>query len=229
MAPPPMNPIMFSTEILFTVIAVIFCFIIYFKTREIYKLTKYEGIRYFRDAFLFFGLSYVMRFLFSLAMLSRIAFDFIVPREMFGPIFILPLGYLSTMGIFYLIFSTTWKRFNNKIMLIIGHVVAVALSIVSFITRSHLILLYLQSALLVITVVLSFIAKKDGNKLKGGKKLSGARILYILIAMLWLINLWIIDKGAMRSPFFRGTEVFFQLVSLLVFIIIYHKVSKWVK
>jgi hypothetical protein len=224
MAPPPhLNPIIFSTELLFTIIAVIFCFIIYFKTREIYNLTRHKGIRYFRDAFLFFGLSYVVRFIFSLAMFSSLAFDFIVPRNMFGPLFILPLGYFSTMGIFYLIFSSIWKRFNNKAMLIIGHIIAVTLSVVSFITRSHMILLYLQSILLIIAVILSFTAKKEG------KKLSGAKILYILVAALWLINLWIIDKGGRRPPFSPGTEIFFHLISLIVFIIIYYKVSKWLK
>jgi hypothetical protein len=221
--PPPLNPMIFSTELLFTIIAVIFCFIIYFKTREIYELTKHKGIRYFRDAFLFFGLSYVVRFIFSLSMFSGLAFDFIVPREMFGPLFILPLGYLSTMGIFYLIFSSIWKRFTNKAMLILGHIIAVLLSIVSFITRSHIMLLYLQSILLIIAVILSFTAKKDG------KKLSGAKILYMLVAALWLINLWIIDKGGRRPPFSPATEIFFHLVSLIVFIIIYYKVSKWLK
>lgn len=223
MAPPVFNPLMPAIELIFTVIAVLFCFLIYFKTTEIYKLTKYNGIRYFRDAFLFFGFSYLMRFLFSLAMLSRFAFDFIVPRYMFGPIFILPMGYFSTMGIFYLIFSSIWKRFNNNNMLIVGHLVAVALSVVSFITRSHLMLLYLQSVLLVIAVILSFAAKKEG------KKLSGARILYILVAALWLINLWIIGKGGRRPPFSPGTEILFHILSLAVFFVIYYKVSKWVK
>ena len=100
------DPVMFGIELGFTVIAVIFCFLIYFKTKEIYELTKYKGIRYFRGAFLFFGLSYVMRFLFSLVLLSRIAFDFFLPRHLIMPLFILPLGYLSTVGIFYLIFPT---------------------------------------------------------------------------------------------------------------------------
>jgi len=223
--PPPMNPMMFSTELLFTIIAVIFCFIIYFKTREIYKLTKYQGIRYFRGAFLFFGLSYLLRFIFSLIMFSRIAFDFILPREMFALLFILPLGYFSTIGILYLIFGLVWKRFNSKALLGLGHVIAVLLSIISFLTRSHRMLLYLQTALLIIAVILSFLVhKKDAGKKE--KKLTGMKALYLLISALWLINLWIIDE---RRPFPIGIEIFFQLLSLAVFITIYYKVSKWLK
>jgi hypothetical protein len=224
MAPPPIfNPLMPVIELIFTVIAVLFCFLIYFKTREMYRLTKHRGIMYFRDAFLFLGLSFVMRFLFSLVMFSSFAFNFFIPREMFGPLFILPLGYLSTMGIFYLIFSTTWKRVNNNGMLIAGHALAVALSIVSFITRSHIILLLLQSILLVFAVILSLSQKSEK------KHLSQTKILYILVAALWLINLWLLDRGGVRLPFSPITEIFFHLIFLAVFAVIYIKVSKWIK
>jgi hypothetical protein len=228
MAPMPVfNPLMPMIELVFTVIAVFFCFLIYFKTRESYELTKHKGIRYFRDAFLFLSLSFLMRFLFSLVMFSRFAFDFIIPREMFGPFFILPLGYFSTMGIFYLIFGTIWRRFNNKAMLITGHIIAVALSVVSFITRSHIILLLLQSVFLVIAVILSFSAQKAEKKAEN--RLSQTKLLYMLMGVLWLINLWIIDRGGMRMHLSPVVGIFFHLIFLAVFVFIYIKVSKWVK
>ena len=214
------DPFLFGTEILFTIIAVISCFLIYFKTRESYELTKHEGIKYFRGAFLFFGLSYVLRFLFMLALLSRIAFDFILPRSMLAPLFILPLGYFSTIGIFYLIFSTVWKRFKGKSLLIFGHSTAIFLSAISFFTRSHVILLFFQSALLLIGIVLSAVMHKRE------RKVSQIRVLYLLVSALWLINLWIVDRP---RPFSFEMDIFFELVSLAVFIVIYHKISKWVK
>ena len=214
------DPLVFSAELVFTVIAVIFCFLIYFKTGESYELTKHKGIKYFRDAFLLFGLSYVLRFLFILLLLTKIAFDFILPKGMFVPIFILPLGYFSTIGIFYLILSTVWKRFNNRNFFILGHGIAILMSVISFFTRSHLILLYFQSALLVLAVVLSSVLHR------GKKKVSQIRFLYFLVSLLWLINLWIIGR---RKPFSFGIEIFFQLVSLTVFIVINYKISKWIK
>jgi hypothetical protein len=226
MVPPPIfNPLMPVIDLVFTVIAVFFCFMIYFRTKESYDLTKHKGIKYFRAAFLFFALSYVMRFLFGLVMFSTFALDldFILPRSIFGPLFILPLGYFSTIGIFYLIFSSIWKKFNNKTMLMLGHGLAVVLSVASFITRSHIMLLYLQSIFLVMAVVMNVLAHR------GQKKVSAPRILYVLVSVLWLIDLWVIDKGGRRMPFSPGIELFFHAVSLLVFIIIYHKVSKWVK
>src|SRR3989338_8522668 len=135
------GPMFLGTEIVFTVAAVVFCFLIYFKTKESYELTKYEGIRYFRQAFLFFGLSYLFRFALSIVVFSRIAFDVFIPRTMFLPWFILLIGYFSTTGIFYLIFSSIHK-FDSKKLLIFGHGTAILLSAVSFVTRSHFMLLY---------------------------------------------------------------------------------------
>lgn len=214
------DPAFFITELFFTVIAVIFCFLIYFKTKEIYVLTKYEGIKYFRDAFLFFGMSYVIRFLFGLVIVSTMELEVYIPRKIFVLIFILPLGYFSTIGIFYLVFSSVWKKFKSRTLMIFGHSVAVLLSVISLITRSHLILLVFQSALLILAVILSGVIRKKE------KKISRMRMLYFLISVLWLINLWVIDR---RKPFSVEIEIFFEVVSLAVFIAIYFKISKWVR
>lgn len=222
MAPPPFfDPLMFGTELIFTVLAFVFCFAVYHRTKESYELTKHEGIRYFRDAFLFFGLSYVMRFFFSLMLFSRFAFDLILPRDLLAPLFLLPMGYFSTVGIFYLLFgSDIWKRFDRRSLLISGHGIAILLSLVSFLARSHLMLFYLQSLVLLIAVALGLFAHREG------KTTSNVRILYLLVFVLWLVNLGVIDR---MRPFSFEIEFFSYAVSLLVFIAIYHRVSKWVK
>lgn len=220
MVEPFFGPLMFSTEVLFTVIAVVFCFLIYFKTKESYELTKYEGIKYFRYAFLFLGLSYLFRFLLELTMFSRFAFDFIVPKEMFALFFILPLGYFSTIGIFYLVRGSVQKKFNISNFLIMSHSIAILLSVVSFFMRSHMILLYLQFALLIIVLMLNF-----SMSLKK-MKISKIKILYVLVAALWLINL--LSTGQ-RRPFPPEVGAIFQIISLVVFAFVYYKISKWVK
>ncbi len=216
------DPVEFSIDVAFTLIAVIFCFLIYFKTRESYELTKYEGIKYFRGAFFFFGLSYLLRFFLSLVILSKIAFDFILPREMFAPFFILFLGYFSTIGIFYLIFSSIWDKFQKKQLLLWGHVIAIILSVISFLTRSHFILLALQFVFLIAAMIFSFVIEKER------KKITKIRVLYFLVCILWLLNLLTIDHD--RGRFFSiDVDLYSQIISLVVFIIIYYKISKWVK
>lgn len=220
MAPPHFfDPFAFGMEIVFTVIAVAFCFAIYYRTKEIYELTRYEGIRYFRDSFLFFGLSYATRFLFGLLMFSRMAFDFVLPKEAFAIFFILPMGYFSTVAIFYLIFSLVWKEFNNRRMLIFGHAVSLLLPVLAFLTRSHLMLLYLQAALLVFAMGMVFSVRREK------KRVTPARVWYFLVFALWLFSL--LEIGPRRGPW--GINIFFQAISLLVFIALYHKISKRIK
>jgi hypothetical protein len=217
------NPAPFLLELAFTIVAVVFCIIIYLKTKEAYELTGHAGLKYFREAFLFFGLSYVVRLLLSLTMLSSMALHLFLPRELTMFLLILPFGYFSTIGIFYLIFSSA--RSESKPLLIAGHATAAILPMVSFVTRTPLLLLLVQTLLLVLAMVLSFIGR--GQEKKAGrqqKKLTQARALYLLVSALWLINLWII---ADRRPAPLGVELLFQAVSLVVFVIVYIKVSKW--
>jgi len=213
---PFMDPSGFYIELIFTVFAVFFCMLIYFRTKESYDLTKYRGIKYFRTAFLFLGISYLLRFLLGLVLLSVFTFDFFFPRLTLL-IFILPLSYLSTIGIFYLIFSLIWKRFDNRSLLLFGHCIAIVLSVAALVTRSHEILFLFQLMLLVMTVVLSFFIK--------GKKLSHTRVLYLLVFVLWLMNLW--ATGRKRLPI--EIEVLFYILSLFVFGIVYLRISRWVR
>jgi hypothetical protein len=210
-----MQPLGIILETVFTVIAVAFCWLIYYRTREMYELSQHKGIRYFRDAFLFFGLSYLVRLVLSAVLLSLIALDFFLPRGPLMPILLLPLGYFSTMGILFLVFSLMHKSLKSHRVVALGHLLAVALSVIAFLMRSHFILLWMQCALLAIVVVISLVQ---------ARKLSKTRVLYLLVALLWLINLLIIEN---RRPFPPGLEIVFQLVSILVFLVIYRKAAKW--
>ena len=210
------DPISLISELIFTILSVLFCFAIYHKTKEMYELSKYAGIKYFRDAFLFFALAYFLRFLFIVILFSRLTFDIILPKHILGALFILPLGYCSTAGIFYLIFSSIWKKFNNRKMLIAGHSIALALSLIAFVTRSDEILLLLQSLLLITAVILVFSMQKEK------KRLTKIRILYLLVLALWLINLMAIGSGWL---FPVEVKIIFQFVSLVVFYVLYSKIK----
>ncbi|MBU1976265.1 MAG: hypothetical protein KKG59_07725, partial [Nanoarchaeota archaeon] len=57
-------------ELIYTLLIVFLCGFVYFKTTELYQLSKYKGISFFRNAFLFFGLAYAARLLLHLIMLG---------------------------------------------------------------------------------------------------------------------------------------------------------------
>jgi len=93
-------------------------------------------------------------------------------------------------------------------------------------------LILLQSALLILTTIIIFITKKGMHKgitkeiKKDKKSISQTKILYGLILVLWLINLWVIvPRGIMSFEI----KIMLQLLSIIVFVLTYYKVSKWVK
>ena len=51
----------FGTEIMYSFIIIMCSLIIYFSTREMYELSSYKGLKYFRLAFLFFAVAYFFR------------------------------------------------------------------------------------------------------------------------------------------------------------------------
>ncbi|MGV8171680.1 MAG: hypothetical protein ACP5OA_03225 [Candidatus Woesearchaeota archaeon] len=216
----PLNPEFLFLELIFTLIALIFGLLIYYKTKESYELTKHPGIRYFRDAFLFLGLSYLLRFFFSVIFLSRIIIDASVHRYFMMPIFMILLGYFSTIGLWCLILSSTWKRLKErKSYLIVGNIFAIAVSFISFITHSPAIMLYIQLALVLFYIIATLISSSEK------KKFTQIKIIYFFVALLWIINL--LTAGRPMLP--REFGILSQVMAISLFAAIYHKISKWVR
>jgi len=213
------DPFNLGLDIAFTLVMFLFFVLIYIKTREIYTLSKHRGIKYFRDAFLFFGLSYILRLVLSLVLLLGEA-DFSDFYKIIFPPLILLLGYLSTLSILYLIFSLCWKSFNNRILICSGHAFALILSIFSVILRSHLIILLSQFILIIVIIIIGLLRRTEQ------KKVSQTKTLYFLVAFLWLINLFVI--GRIRHLHFF-VSLISELVSLFVVIIIYLRILKWAR
>lgn len=219
----PMNPFFdpfrFSSEFIYTLLIFVFCFVIYFKTKDMYELTKYKGIRYFRNAFFLFGLAYLVRFVLHLGMITSFTFGYrMAMRSLHMPLLVVT-GYLSTLAIFYLLYSLVWKKIKAKYFWVFSNLIAILVSVVAFFTRSHFILIGIQFILLVFAVILSFVKHKK-------KKKSHIRILYVLIMIFWLFNLYVIGPRRLLPHEFR---ILSQIISVIVFFIIYLKVTKWAK
>ncbi len=218
------DPTMLAVELGYTLIVVFICFMIYFKTREIYDLTKYEGINYFRIAFLFFGLAYIFRFLDFISMLVTLTFD----TRLFMDIFrILPFplvinGYFSTLAILSLTYSIIWKNLNIKhtLLLLLFNAIAILISGITVIWRSPYLLILTQAILLVFTIIMAcyfYIISR---------KFSQLYIIYFLFFLFWIVSL--IPLIPQRFPPFE-IQIVFHIISIALIGIIYYKVSKWTK
>jgi len=208
----PINPLIYWTELVYTLVIVILCAMIYLKASKVFNLTRHKGIWFFGSAFLFFGLAYATRFLFHLASSQFFAL------RMRMPIALAFVGFFSTLAIFSLIHSSIWKKVNDTLFLVFSSLAAVTVSFATLIYRSPNVLALFQLLLLAFAVALVLF--------KHTKKFSQAKILYILLLVFWLISLVLL-----QPPRFMLYElrIAMQALSLGLFGFIFYRVAKWIK
>ena len=218
------DPTRLAVELAYTLIVVFLCFSIYYKTREIFDLTKHEGIKYFRITFLFFGLAYISRFISVLLKLIIVTFDIYFPMYLFGIFSLVFIGYFSTMAILSLTYSVLLKKIYIKHTFLkhtflLFNIIAILISGIAFFTRSPFILILAQAVLLIFTSII--VAYYIFSNLR---KISGLYILYILFFLFWIVNLFTLSPRRFL-PF--EIQMVFQIISIVLIGIIYYKVAKW--
>ncbi len=187
--PPPeilMRPTLWI-EIGYAIIMIATCLIIYFRTKEVHKLSQYKGIKYFRLSFLFFAITYLLR---SIVSIQKMIFGRLEFRNLgLHGLPQLLIMYAGSMALLYLIHSMIWKKFKNpnKISKRL-HLIAATIAIVSFMFgREGSILFGLTQIVFFISAMILII--KGHNKSKKKKKsTSQFHIVYILFFASWIIN-----------------------------------------
>ena len=214
------NPYAISFEIVYSVIVILLCFLVYFKTKDMYSLTKHKGIGFFRNTFLYFGLAFLFRLLFNLIHLGRFTFSFFIPMREIMPYSLVIIGYLSTMAIFSLVLSSLWKMIKWKYFRYLVHLIALAVAILVFFTRSTEILVISQLALMIYAIILSV------SNFSKSKKFSHMIVIYVLLFAFWLMNLSILLPWV--RLIFEFTLASYVL-SIGIFLYILFRVGKWTK
>ena len=171
------------------------CLIIYLKTKEVYELTANRGIRYFRNAFLFLGLAYLVRFLFRALALSGVVFDVgIYDFRAINELRILMISsgflvaYFSSLSILYLALSLVWRRLKDETRYdALVHITAIALPFSWLALHSPVLLLGFQLILFAFLVISAFINYQSSEAKK--PFISQIYIVYFLIFIFWILNL----------------------------------------
>jgi len=217
----------FSTEVIYSFVIIFCSLMIYYGTKELYELSSHKGIKYFRQAFLFFALAYFFR-----SFIKLIVFYFnaqgilsISPR-LFNPLIsqitLIFFIYFSAMAVLYLLYSVMWKKWNgNDKKVYLFHLLAFAISL--FIVLSGNALAYLGVNILLFFIVLFVVYTSYKNK---KKKTKGHKhnlyIIYLLLSFFWIIN--ILD--ILIPNFFQNFQLLIYLASSAIFFIMVYKVLK---
>ena len=192
---------------------------IYFGTREVYELSSYKGIKYFRQAFLFFAIAYFFR------SFIKFVLSYFNIREIldFAPMLIGELSlflfiYFSSMAMFYLLYSVMWKKWNgNSKKIYLFHLLALVISIVSVLLRNSYVYLILNLLLLIFIIFSFYIVHKDSKKKK-----NNLYATYVLLFIFWVLN--VID--ILLPDFLQNTQLFIYLISSGIFLAILYKTLK---
>lgn len=173
-------------KVIYSLVIIAISFIIVLKTNRLFKLSFHSGIRYFRNAFFFFGLGffsrYILKFLFEIQGLEFLQFLSLLLFEFF-----------IIMAGFFLLYSLLWKRmdvmgstsslFNTKISLF--YVFAVILAVIDSIWSISDLMFFSQVIIFLIASIIAFMNSKHKDH-KALPKLFFVAMLLALIA--WILN-----------------------------------------
>jgi len=217
----------FSTEVIYSFVIIACSLMIYFGTKELYELSSHKGIRYFRQAFLFFSLAYFFR-----SFIKLIVFYFnaqgilsISPR-LFNPLIsqitLIFFIYFSAMAVLYLLYSVMWKKWNgNDKKVYLFHLLAFAVSLFIVLSGNSLAYLGVNFLLFFIVLFVVYTSYKDKKKKTKVPK-HNLYIIYLLLSFFWILN--IID--ILIPSFFQNFQLFIYLASSTIFFIMVYKVLK---
>ena len=200
---------------LYSIVIGLICFVIFIKTNRLFNLSYHQGIRYFRNAFFFYGLAFISRYLII----------FIYP-----PIMRLVFEFLLIMAGFSLFYSLLWRRFEQKdsfSSLFNGRILVFYLMSLIIIFLDYLWTLYLfmfvsQIILFIFASIISYMKYKESKKQTFLKLYFIAMVLNLLA---WILN-------SVVAFFLNWNQIIvinIHLLNLIIFLLFLYGVMKVTK
>ncbi len=131
--------------------------IIYFTTKKLYRLSTHRGIKHFSNAFLYFGLGFLIELIYLGLTMGGLNIHYTISTSLI----ILARYFLSLSG-FYLVYSLIWKDLENctKKYIILKnialHLFALTISIIATISTNTHFLFIPQLAVLSFGALISY-------------------------------------------------------------------------
>ena len=172
-------------KIIYALIIVLICTIITLKSHRMFKLSLYQGIRYLRNAFFFYGIAFFIRYIIG---------SFSFAKYHFSTISILFEFFLIMAG-FFLLYSLLWKKIDPypyvisslfNIRILIFYVMTLMLVFLDYIWHSFYFLFFSQIFVFIIAFAISF----SNYQTKGrNRKFLKFYVLAMFLALIaWILN-----------------------------------------
>lgn len=213
-------------KILYALAIVFICSVIVAKSDRLFRLSMHKGIRYFRNAFLFYGIGFAIRYFFGSSLLYKNMFPGYASLVNF--IF----EFFMIMAGFFLLYSLLWRKIesskekyassllNKKIT--IFYIMALVLAILDYSWNTHEFLFFSQ---IVLFAIISFVSYR--NYSRKGKDRRFLKFYFIAMVsglIAWSLNAlaslylnW--DKNVLILIYFLNIIIFFLFLYGIVNII----------
>ena len=195
-------------DIGYLILLIIPSFTIYLLTKKLHRISNYDGIKYFKDAFLFYTISIFASIITNLlfALTNR---DIFLIGNILGE-------YGLTIAGFYLLFSLVWKEFKNSSSdnyyagkLILLHIVALIIGILDFLMGVTYLMFAVQIIVFAIAIFISFRNYMHAPKI--------VFLKYYFLAMVLFFISWVINFIAEFTINISSQVLIYNLILNLVF------------
>jgi len=203
-------------KLVYSIIIILICFVIVLKTNRLFKLSLHQGIRYFRNAFFFYGIAFFLRYILG----SKLIFNSISLSQNYFIIGILFEFFLIMAG-FFLLYSLIWKRIegigkredssllNPKMVLF--YIMSFIIAYLDFLWKDYFFMFLSQILIFIIASVISYLNYKN----LGNKRLF---LKFYFVAMLLSLTAWVLN--ALLSLYFnwnQGVLINIYLINIIIF------------
>jgi hypothetical protein len=183
------------------------CTVIYLRTKRLYDLSQYEGLRYFKSAFLYYGLGYGASYLLQMSFYFQKELYYILSMPMAAV-----TGYLLSMGGFFLVYSLIWKGFGSGTRIMFLHASSAIIGLLNAASGSPTVLYLTQMAVFAYASLISF-----QNYAQSRKKIFPQ--LFFITTVLLLVA-WIMNFAYQVLYFvFPDFYIYVQIVTMVIFTI----------
>ena len=206
-------------KIFYALTIALICAVIVLKTDRLFRLSLHTGIRYFRNAFLFYAIAFIIRYF------------LILPGYQF--ITTITFKYFFIMAGFFLLYSLLWKKiegtkspyhsslFNAKIFLF--YVMSFVIVALDYLWQTNYLLFYSQILLFSFASIISYI-----NYRKNGRR---HRFLkFYFIAMMLSLTAWVLNAlSALLLNWNQGALISIYFLNIIIFLLFLYGVIKVTK
>ena len=214
---PPIEVIV--TEFIYFLLVTILSLYIFFKTKEIYELTRHRGIYHFRNIFLYFAIAHMFRLMQVVIVFSSEIFGARPFPMIFQPLNFFLVSYFGTLAILSAVISAYTREINVKtnVLNLLLHSIALASSFLVVLIFSYPMLILLQTVTFLVALIMILVKSRKGPKL-----LSQNKITYVLLFIFWALS----TLAFVRRLFPREVKIPLYLLSVGVFFSIFLRVRK---